>query len=358
MFIYSQHPLSTQEAKAKQLYITCFEEDLPLAQPVFDALDERGTTYISAIRSHRLCTRSQYVKSAIDSIGSCRVAVVMLSKATFSEKNRDLQQLLWYEVGCMAGNKVKIALFFLDIPKEERNRFLTTTPVRQKQGTDSIPELIELLDSLQVEEKLFYDDPVVNRYASQRISYVKLTSVFYIYKSDLDAIYDYVSQVDEEVDSKDELLDGLLSELRCGCTVMSFNTRSRLGPEVEPYYPEVDSIVRDYPIKQNYIRPILLNNNSSPDIYATIRAEFILPIHSLLGVTFKPFLAINRVSRFRQEHIRRIIRSNAASAEEADIFGCKTDKEQRVYFLFEVDTLPSGERFDRYGSMLNHLWPQ
>jgi len=358
MFIYSQEPLSSNEAKAKQLYITYLKSDEENAACVLNALATRGTSYTAVMKGIEECSKNDYVKSTCDIMDACRVSVVMLSRELFLKENEDMQNLFWYEVGYMSSKGVKIVLFFLDIPKNERNDYLTTTPVRQVQGTDNVDELIELLDSMRVEEKIFYSDPEVNKYASKRISYVKLTSLFNIYKKDIEKIYNTLCDMDEDVEDENEVLNELLAELRCGCTVMRFNHEEKLGVEVEPYYPEVHTIKRDYPIKQHYIKPSVINSSASPDIYATIRAEFILPIHSLLGVTFKPFLSIKRISRFKAEHIKDIILHNANhETENRDIAFYKAEKEQRIYFLFEVDTVDSHEEFNEYGDKLNHLWP-
>ena len=380
MFIYDQAPLKNAAERKKQLYVTWFAEDRPMAEPVIRALSERGTATVLMERSAEICRHDDYIQKATDRIGTCNVGLVMLSKAVFDPANAELQQIMWYEVGFMMSLGIRLVLFFLDIEPKDRNDYLSRTPVRQVQGTDSIEQLLEVIEANEVQEKVFYADPELNRYASRRINYYRLTTLFNIYRKDMDAIYEDIydpddDEDDDEDDARDagsgeeakqkakmQLLTEMLAELNCGCTILSFNDRRGLNGELEPYYPEIDTIIRDYPIHQDYSKPKLMNQDASPDIYATVQAEFIIPVHALLGVTFKPFMAINKISRFRPRHIERIIRSNAKAGGEGtgdpDIVLIKKEKEQRLYFLLEMYAMDSWEGLEQYGKRLNHVWPQ
>lgn len=372
MFVYDQAPLKSAAERKKQLYVTWFEEDSELAQPIVQALSERGTAVVLDQRSLVVCQHNDYIQMAMDRISTCNVGLVMLSKAVFAPENQILQQVMWYEIGFMMSLGMKLVIFFLDIPPRERNDYLNTTPVRQVQGTDSIESLMEIIEANDVQEKVFYEDAELNRYASRRINYYRLTTLFNIYKKDMDAIFDDIYDPDDdeyeigeaegtaEADvllqkAKQQMLTEMLSELGCGCTVLSFNHEENLNGALEPYFPEVHTIVRDYPIHQDYTRPKLMSQEASSEIYATVQAEFILPVHALLGVTFKPFLSMGRRSRFRPDHITRIIESNGGGT---DIVVMKKAKEQRLYFLLEMYKMESWEEFAAYGTWLNHIWPQ
>ena len=380
MFIYDQAPLKNAAERKKQLYVTWFKEDREMAEPILHALSERGAATAVMERSEEACRHDDYIRIVTEQISTCNVGLVMLSKAAFAAENRELQQIMWYEVGFMMSLGIKLVLFFLDIEPWERNNYLNTTPVRQVQGTDSLEQLMQIIEANEVQEKVFYEDPELNRYASRRINYYKLTTLFNIYKKDMDEIYKDISKYDDDDDDdedeedngglspealeqkrKMDMLTEMLSELNCGCTVLSFNDRRGLNGELEPYYPEIHTIIRDSPIHQDYSKPKLMNQEASPEIYATVQAEFVIPVHSLLGVTFKPFLAINKISRFKAEHIKRILQSNAGGeGEDMDIVLMKKDdtKEQRFYFLLEMYTMDSWEGLEAYAKRLNHVWPQ
>lgn len=362
MFIYGLSPLESARTRKKQLYVTWFEEDRALAQPVLKLLSERGTAYVSNERSAEGCRHDDYVHNTLDKISGCSVGLVMLSKAMFREDNLELQQLLWYEIGLMLSRDIRLCVFFLDIPPQERNDYLHTTPIRQIQGTDSPEDLMEMLRANEVQEMVFYEDPELNYYASKRIRYTRITTMFNIYREDFRRIFKEVQRADDDVEDENELLTELLAELRIGCTVFRFNDIKKLKGELAPYFPEIDTIVRDYPISQNYAKPKLMNQDSSPDILATIQAEIVLPVHNLLGVTFKPFLAVPRGSHFKTSHLELILRSNTKGAaddpDRVDAAVIKENREHRVYFLMEMTEHDVEERFAQYGTRFNYLWPQ
>lgn len=358
MYIYSKEKLKDTEIIGSKMLLTYLEEDAEEVRKLTDVLDRRGIYYSAVGKSLKFCGKNSYISDIEEEIEGSKIAVIVLSEAFFEERNRDLQNITWYEVGCLLGRNKKIVLYFINIAKDELQEKLYRTPVRQIQGCSTQEDLLEFIEKNNIMENLFYTDSSVNRFAAQRIFYTKLTTVFNIYRKNITEMTAQLNRFGGEEYDEKTVLNLFLQELVCGCTVLRFNRKEVLGKEFAPYMAETDIILKDFPVNFQYSRPELLDYSSADDIYATVKSDFILPVHALLGVDFKPFIAIKKRSKFKSENILSILKRNYNSDDlsDRDIY-IKTDERlQRVYFLLDLEIVDA--KNSDVGLKANYLFPQ
>ena len=358
MYIFSKEKLKNTEIIGSKMLLTYLEEDESKLKDLIDVLDAQGIYYSSLQKSLKICKKNQYLLNAEKEIEGSKIAVIVLSKAFFEEQNRVLQNLTWYETGCLLGQNKKIVLYFLDIDKNELQEKLYKTPVRQIQGCNKMEDLLEFIATNNIMENLFYSDGIINRFASKRIFFVKLTTIFNIYRTNIAEITSQFNRFGNETYDEKTVLDLFLQELVSGCTVLSFNRKNVLGKEFTPYLEETEILTKDFPVNFQYSKPELLEYSSADDIYATVKSEFIIPMHALLGVDFKPFLAIKRRSKFKTDQMLSILKKNFNSSDlfERDIYIKNDEHLQRVYFLLDLEVFNTQK--EAVGKKANYLYPQ
>ena len=358
MYIYSQEKLSDTEIIGSKMLLMYLNDDADAVGSLIQALDGRGIYYRAIGKSVEACRKNDYVSDIEREMTACKIAVVVLSKAFFDERNTTLQNITWYEIGNMLGMGKKIVLYFSDIERSEVNDLLHRTPVRQIQGCHTFEDLLGFISKCNIMENLFYENAEINKYAARRIFYVKLTTVFNVFRSNIATMREHINRFEPEEKSEKEVLDAFLSELVCGCTVSRFNRRSELGKAFAPYIDETEIIPKDFPVNFKYSKPQLLEYSSANDIYATVKSDFILPVHALLGVDFKPFIAIKKRSKFKMDHLLELLKKNFGSEDlsSRDVFVKQDDKLQRAYFLLELRAV-DGKGLN-VGEKVNYLFPQ
>lgn len=358
MYIYSQEKLDDTEVIGSKMLLTYLRDDETEAKKLMTDLNCRGIYYRAVAKSESDCGKNDYISETEREINACKIFVVALSKAFFDAKNKQLQNVTWYEIGRMLGLGKKVVLYFLDIPRDKVEEYLHKTPVRQIQGCHTFEDLSAFISKSNIMQNLFYENAVTNAYASARIFYVKLTTVFNIYRSNIESIKSDLARFGGDNLSDKALLDAFLQELVCGCTVFRFNQRSMLGKSFAPYMDETEIIPKDFPVNFRYTRPQLLEYSAAADIYATVKSEFILPVHALLGVDFKPFLAVKKRSKFKMDHVLSVLKKNFGSDDLSarDIFVRADDKLQRAYFLLEISASDGAGL--GVGEKVNYLFPQ
>ncbi len=358
MVIYSKEVLKDTDVVGSRLLVGYLEEDAAAVNEYLTRFQEEGVYFHAVAKSLESCEKDGYFTTIEREMNESRIAVFFLSQAFFAEKNKGLRNVVWYEIGFLLGEGKKIVLFFLDIPKEQRNDLLYRTPVRQIQGCDNFEDMMHFIDKNNVMHNLFYADSTVNRYAYRRIFYVRLTTVFHIYRDTLLQMKNDLNRFDEDEFDDRGVVDAFLKELVCGCTVTGFNRKEELSEAFRPYVQETEILPKDYPANYRFQRPVVLDFSEGQDIYVTVKSELILPVHALLGVNFKPFLGIRRFSRFRTEHLVQILKDNYHSADlkDRDVAVIKDQNEQRVYFLMDLSEI--AVQAQPYGEKVNFLFPQ
>ena len=358
MYIYSQERLNDTEIIGSKMLLMYLKDDEEAVKGLKEALDERGIYYRAVGKGVEECRKNDYVSDIEREMAACKIAVVVLSKAFFNERNLTLQNVTWYEIGNMLGMGKKIVLYFSDIERSEVNDLLHRTPVRQIQGCHTFEDLLAFISKCNIMENVFYSSAEINKYAAKLIFYVKLTTVFNVFRSNIATMREHVNRFESEEKSEKEVLDAFLSELVCGCTVSRFNRRDELGKPFAPFLDETEIIPKDFPVNFKYSKPQLLEYSSASDIYATVKSDFILPVHALLGVDFKPFIAVKKRSKFKIDHLLDLLKKNFGNDDLSarDVFVKQDDKLQRAYFLLELRAV-DGTGLN-VGEKVNYLFPQ
>ncbi len=358
MYIYSKEKLKDTEIIGSKMLLTYLDEDKEKVNGLITLLEERGVYFDAVPKSMKICKKNSYISDIENQIDSAKVGVIVLSNAFFEDRNADLQNITWYEIGRLIGQKKKIVLYFLDISSGDIAEKLYRTPVRQIQGCNNINDLLKFIDDNNIMENLFYANSDINKYASKRISYFKITPIFNIYHSNIKEMTEQLNKFGDDYDEK-TVLNMFLQELICGATIVSFNKKKNLNEAFIQYMDEVDILMKDFPVNFQYSKPELLDYSSNEDIYATIKAEYIIPVHALLGVDFKPFVAFKKRSKFRPNFITHILEKNYNTTDlsDRDIF-MKTDEHlNRIYFLFDMESHDE-ENTEIVGSKTNYIFPQ
>ena len=354
MYIFSKQIQNNSEYFPGRVLVSYVSADKPSACEIEDRLLQAGIRFYESEKNAQLCAKDGYGTHFRSCAKICDVAILLIGKSLFLPENASMRRMFWYEVGYLTVSARKMLLFFTDIDRSERSEYLYRTPVRQIQGTDSIEELLAQITQTN-QDPVFYADSQVNKFAFSRIDFAKITVVFNIYKKDVEKMQAFLARIDEDM-TQQEILDQFLQEISFGTKVVSFNQEQKLGAEFDLYREEVHTLVKDYPINYAYAKPHLLENSMQNEVVAAIRADFVFPVHTLLGVDFKAFVELPRHSRFKTEHLQDFLLSNLPQENARDSADLYMDKSNhRLYFLLD---LPDTHEDSHCGTRVNYLWPR
>ncbi len=225
----------------------------------------------------------------------CVCLIPVFTKDFFEEDKIFLKSQYWYYIGYVKSlHKDAILPFFTG---ETKTASLNDTPLHKLDFKNNITALMATVQEKYGAKLLcynYYDNKVINKFASKRILYRNLCIKFKIYQTAFDNAKEFYStQYGYQSDADFE--EYLIKNVVGGCRVLSFGSAKRLNPPLMPYKDEVHTRVGDYPKaivgKRNY------NRLSDQERQETgVRAEFIInilmPVHKLLGTNFKCFLTL------------------------------------------------------------------
>ena len=365
--------------------------DKESADTVAKWLDELGYHYErneispSTLIGGAFCERSNAL------LKNCGCYIFPLT-TNFNENNRPLVNIILYQAGYLEsiGHNgimpvimypekfdIKKAKTLAALEKDEKRDPKETYYIKQKdmpidkaQAAKSKEEFATALKNnfhRSVSVNDFYDDPRVNATLKERLLYRRIEVSFDITNGDFKKGLKFYRQKEAfpKADA-DNLIHWLNTECTCATHVISFGSESTLTNSTKPYAGEaVLDPEKSYCVQLENCRSYYVKNESASqadsDIHGTFIAEFLIPVHKLLGVNFKCFLrgkanndpgGIDQTQESDAILLEKLFNSNFK--EENDI----SKHQDRLYFSFNFKNNPSFDIPPSLGIKADYLHPQ
>jgi hypothetical protein len=279
----------------------------------------------------------------------------------------------------MESKGIKVFPFILESPGEDSMRnFLQDKPIAYVQGASNAEDLLKSVKKLNLAVELYFKNPEIDKYVIRHIKHVRITVIMNIRRNTLRGIWESPSWNKDQDQGEDyikSMTDALFEDLKTGATVMRFGKQEVLShPAYMPYINEGGMIYFNSPAQYDKTtKPKPVNENESAnveqtenEIVTTIRMEFTIPVHEILGTTFKPFLSLSIRSIWKLEHIVELVHADndAGGLFDPDTIKAFRDKnENKIYFLLPLDknkcVVDAGdEARERYGRQSNFIFPK
>jgi len=225
--------------------------------------------------------------------------VLCLTSHFFKSPNwRAVCNHIWYQIGLLeARHPGRVVPYqFKNVPVPD----LSKTPLQRPHAISNMKALEEIFkgDFRSTMAKCdFYKEDTLNRTVRNRLGYTKLEVALKIEKSLFeDTLANYNSNFKTKHD-KESFLRLLRDNLSCGARLISFGAESQLTTHLLPYAEEIHTVTNiDYPVNfscKHVFKPEK-EDAEKTDLLGEYWLEIVLPVHRLLGVNFKCFIAGNK----------------------------------------------------------------
>ncbi len=321
--------------------ITSLEEDKIAVTELMLEFNIVGLNYVFLAKSKNIINDYWYWRACEDSLKRASCLVLVMSKRFFLEENKIRRESFWYEVGVMEARGQNVIPYIIDIEKNEWDNYLNKTPIRQKQATNNINDLIKIIETTRAFKKSFYAERDIALYANSRIFYSKISVLFNIKKEVLEFIYDRLKRLDDDdIQTKNDILNLLHREVNFGIKLHRFGRYCFIQhPYYSTYLAEAQVLNLDCNPTNIVNHFTILSQNVNNGVCA-VKVDFILPNHEILGVAFKPYMEINKNSVIKKGDLVKLLQlenNEQLCEEKMDIIMAKTDKTERVYFNLYFD---------------------
>ncbi len=294
MKILSNTPFDITEY-CGNLIVTYLSDDKNAVQPLLEFLQKNGYEYIENEVGLHTIIKNAYLSNIQQELSSCGCYLLYLSPSLDLPENRVLRNSVFYQVGFLEARRQQIVVPYMDPDKKID---LSKTPLQAADVIDSTQDVLEMLGpgddrfrSVIMQNNLYADEDL-NILTRDRIEYRRLILTLDIYKNDFKNAYDtFRSRTNDLSMTEQEFFNALQYHMTCGVRVLSFGTEDKLTTHLSPYANEqkcLDTV--DFPTNFVCSHMYKEDSNLGEDILGTYTLEFIIPIHKLLGVNFKPFI--------------------------------------------------------------------
>ncbi len=367
--VVSSSPVDIHNYLGK-IVVTYAVEDEQKCQPIFEALEEARFIFCKNPIARSNNIHAHYFEEVQEMLRECSCFVVVISENLLSSEKASASNLLWYQVGQMgAKNAERIREFnarnkangktldspvFLPVRLEGSRVSLAGTPLQDLNIAGNADEMMRTLQKERFSSRLIkgnlYESESVKRFAGSRISYGSIKVSFDIVEKSFRTVQQIILR-DQQVNISDNELDALIRKCIVGKVhLLSFGTREKMVPQYKIYEDEIDITPVDFP--ENFVcsKSYFVNK---PDeikrtgVHAVLVVEFIVPIHKLLGVYFKPYITIVDDARdsydLNEAEMLELLRPTFTSSKSPEWyknteFDTYYDKEKkRLYFNLNND---------------------
>ena len=361
MLLVEKQRITEQQIDANVI-ITAMEEDKLSVTELMTEFNVVGLNYIFLTKRDGVQNDFWYWRTCEENLKKAGCLVVVMSRAFFADENRDRRDAFWYEVGVMEARGQSVIPYMLDIDRSEWDSFLTKTPIRQKQATGDIAELIGQIEETRVFKKSFFRDRDIAYWGNSRVFYSELSVIFNIRKEVVDGILERLKMLDDdEIETRVDALELLHKELNFGIRLHRFGKSCFTDhPLYSAYVAEAEVLNMDCTPVNSYNRFTLLSQNLNNGSYA-VKVDFILPNHEIFGVAFKPYVEVGKNSAIRKGDLLRLLEQESTKEifdTKLDAVVVPTDKTQRVYFnlYFDDDQMLVDCGDEKIGKLCNFVY--
>ena len=361
--------------------VVCFmkEDAEAVKKEIIVPLERRGYRCILLEQTAEACQEFHYLNSVKEKIIKAQCGIIVLSEALMNENNNSCLQSIFYEYGIMESKDISVFPYILNLTPEHCEELFQGKPFSYIQGAQQIERIFAGVDALKLSKEDYFDDYELNQLVLERIKYVRITSTINIKRETLLQIWSDNENgwEEQEADFNHEnmlyMINKLCEELRVGALVVRFGKDATLSQDCfSPYIEESKRILYDSPAKyEKIITPKWIEQSakfdvSGPnDIVTTMKLEFLVPVHDILGTSYIPYISAKKTSRWKPVHLLKVIKDSYPSAEDSkavDLAEAKTmkaEKENILYFLLPAPTTNMEvDLSDTYGRKCNFIYPQ
>lgn len=293
MQIISNKPFDIQ-MRCGQLVVLCTEQDRDAAAPLCEALGIAGYSFRQIVLCAEELARRSFIRELDSALEGCACLVPVLTEHLFAPGDL-YATLFWYALGYTRARLPQSVLPY--VPYGDGGK-ISATPLKNQNLAKTVENLLLTLAtdySGKILQTVFYNDHVLNAYASRRILYRRLVLRFSV----SDYAFMRACRILDGYRGADspETTDAFFGEnLRCGCKIISFGTKDILLPQFVPYaaeiYPDRDEVPRAM-LGRNVYHVLSAAERAAPQsghIHAVFTVDLLVPVHRLFGVYLKPYL--------------------------------------------------------------------
>lgn len=362
--------------------VLALEEDADYArEQVVKPLLDNEYQVVLIEHTQELCQSLGFANRVRRLIGSVRCAIPVLSKSLLLARNERARQMLYFEVGLLESQGSAIYPFLADISDQQLEELIKGKPIANIQGVRDIEKILRLLGETSVPREIYLKDHQLNSLAVTRIHHARLTAIVDVWRSTLANIFHSEgarwtrgnAEFDDSIVTA--MVDSLFADLNVGVLVLRFGRKETLEQEAfAPYRAESELIYFDSPAQfEKTIAPKHLEyeldkalaGRLDDEIATTIRCEFHIPVHEVLGTSFQPYLGVKNKSRWKPEQLYTLLALSGKGLAGGFVLEKKDTRidpvgtEKRLYFTLPGPTAEIDEELrDRYGARCNFIYPK
>lgn len=339
------------------LIVTYLSDDKEAVQPLLVFLQQNGYEYVENEVGLHTIIKSAYLSNIQAQLHTCGCYLLYLTPSLDLPENRVLRNSIFYQVGFLEARRPQLVVPYME---PGRRIDLSKSPLQSADVIDSTDDVLAMLGpgddrfrSVIMQNNLYADDEL-NILTRNRIEFRRLIVTVDIYQKDFQKAYDtFRSRTHDLGMTEQEFFNALQYHMTCGIRLLSFGTEDKLTTHLSPYANEQYCLnTIDFPTNFSCSHTYKEDPDKGDDILGTYTLEFIIPIHKLLGVNFKPFLRAERP--LDTEILQMLFASSLTEEHDAVING------NALYFslcLADAEPFPFDSSLN-IGTIGDHLFPQ
>jgi hypothetical protein len=355
-------------------------DEQAVRQQLMEPLRAQGFAARLVLHEPEHCQSLPFVNELRALMAESRCGIMVFSRALLQEQYRPCHQMLFYEYGLLEGQGAQVYPLLLDATANELKPIFSEKPLANVQGVADLAQICEQLQALHQPRECYFANPELNNLVLERVRHVQLTVIVDIWRSVLLDIWTAAPKLwarektayDQDVEQL--MLDKLFEHLRLGVQVLRFGKQETFVQEAfAPYLPESVAIEFDSPAQfDKTIEPKRMEYEheiqaaGATDIIArTLKLEFVVPVHDVLGTSYMPYLEIKLRSPWKIEHLKQLlIQSGRGLAggivlNPEDCMSQECSEVYRLYFLLPAPTVDVDEPLRaHYGRRCNFIYPK
>jgi len=282
------------------LIMVCLGADEQKCQPLQLELSKAGYAYTFFPISQDTLSRRDYLSKITEALDSCSCLIPVITDGLFADESVIYRNIFWFVIGYIQAKGNGGIVPYL---AEGDGMHLSVTPLKNANLATTGTEVVKTLEhkySHRLMKSQYYDNYLLNYYASKRILYRRLTLKCKIYEDAFQHIrqameYEWGTAAETKLDRF------LATNLMCAYKVLGFGTENALEPQLEPYREEM------HPNENGFASSVICKSAYNvvdsaecelTGVHAELDIEVVVPVHKLFGVFFKCYLSIKQADYF------------------------------------------------------------
>lgn len=348
------------------IVVTACEEDAELVADLTRRFAVLGINYVFLSKPKDSMHDYWYWRACEECLRAATIMVIVMTERFFSEEDGERRETCWYEVGAMDAKGYGVIPYFVGIPQSKWDDYLSRTPIRQTQATGDLDELIAEIERRRAFRRTFFTSGETAAFANPRIFYTEQTVLFSVPGSVPDAIVERMKLMDdEEIVERSDAVALLQRELNFGVRLHRFGRREFVDhPYYRPYKAEAVVQNTDVAAGGNTNRFSLISINVNKSAFV-IKVTFVMPNHEVLGVSYKPYIEIDKSSPVLLSDAMDLLTLSAGGEDNirhSDIVTADNGDKQRIYFNLYFDgegmIVDTAGEDEEIGKTCNFVYPK